>query len=183
MRFIRRQGFGIQSPWAYSFVKDVLYEKLRYYAYDDLIRLYPERRKTDVRRDEQLFRLVNYFQPSVILVVGECSDCSVEYMRVAGPRVKVTGVTADVLPDIENLSAPFIYIGSGISLETGCRVVDMKMACDGGCWTLVVDGIDRRNKRLWQSLLEFADGVLTFDMKYRGVAFFDSHRISHNYVV
>ena len=182
MRFIRRHGFGIQSPWAYSFLKDVLYEKLRYYAYDELSVLFPDRRKSEIRRDEQLFRLVNYFRPGRIVLVGGCSDCSVEYMRIANRRAEVVGVTADT-SDASVASASFVYIGADASPDAGRSVLDARKTCGGDCWTLVVDGIDGVNRRLWQRLLTEEDGVLTFDMKYRGVAFFDSSRISHNYVV
>lgn len=182
MRFIRRHGFGIQSPWAYSFVKDVLYEKLRYYAYDDLLVLFPDRRKTDIRRDEQLFRLVNYFRPKRILIVGNCNDCSVEYMRVPNRRVEVVGMTAGA-SDLLVPSASFVYIGSDAPQDAGRRVVDTRKICSSNCWTLVVDGIDSRNKGLWKRLVTDEGGVLTFDMKHRGVAFFDNCRISQNYVV
>ncbi len=182
MRFIRRQGFGIQSPWAYSFVKDVLYEKLRYYAYDDLLVLFPDRRKTEIRRDEQLFRIVNYFRPGRIQVVGSCSDSTVEYMRVANRGAEIIGATVDAA-GVSVSSASFVYIGEDTSSDAGCRVVEERISCGGNCWTLVVDGINGRHKRLWQRLLADEDGALTFDMKYRGVAFFDDSRISHNYVV
>ncbi len=182
MRFIRRLGFGIQSPWAYSFVKDVLYERLRFYAYDDLSVLFPGRSKAEVRRDEQLFRLVNHFRPERILVVGGCGDSSLEYMRAANRAAEVVVVTSDSPSDVPVVSAPFVYIGAATPQDVARRVVDAGMSC-GDCWTLVVDGIGGGNKILWRSLLTGMDGVLTFDMKYRGVAFFDSSRTSHNYVV
>ena len=35
-RWLHRYGFGIQSPWAYELVRNVLFEPLRYYAFDEL---------------------------------------------------------------------------------------------------------------------------------------------------
>lgn len=53
-RRIHRHGFGVQSPWAYELVRDVLYEPRAYYAYDDL------HLTTD--SDRQLWRLRNHFR-------------------------------------------------------------------------------------------------------------------------
>lgn len=35
-RMGKAHGFGIQSPWAYSFVKDVITETLPYYIYEEI---------------------------------------------------------------------------------------------------------------------------------------------------
>ena len=44
-RIGKSRGFGIQSPWAYSFVKDVISEKLPYYAYSDIENQYLDTRE------------------------------------------------------------------------------------------------------------------------------------------
>ncbi len=57
-RIGKSRGFGIQSPWAYSMVVDVIMESLPYYAYEEIDRRYTS---TWERKREKLYlRLRNY---------------------------------------------------------------------------------------------------------------------------
>jgi len=62
-RAIHRRGFGVQSPWAYELVRDVLFESLPYYAYDE--------QKLSSPMQQQLFRIRNHFQGQPIVVIDE----------------------------------------------------------------------------------------------------------------
>ncbi len=80
-RHHRSGGFGIHSPFAFNFVRNVLRERLPYYAYDELLQLRSaaaEKAKryrhhpaviTD-KNAKMLFRISNFFQPAHILHVG-----------------------------------------------------------------------------------------------------------------
>lgn len=52
-------GFGIQSPWAYSLVTDVICERLPYYDYKRIDREYKSRRER--RRQKLYLRIRNRF--------------------------------------------------------------------------------------------------------------------------
>ena len=52
-------GFGIQSPWAYSLVTDVICERLPYYDYERIDREYKSRRER--RRQKLYLRIRNRF--------------------------------------------------------------------------------------------------------------------------
>ena len=62
-RAIHRRGFGVQSPWAYELVRDVLFESLPYYAYDE--------QNLSSPMQQQLFRIRNHFQGQPIVVIDE----------------------------------------------------------------------------------------------------------------
>ena len=62
-RAVHRRGFGVQSPWAYELVRDVLFETLPYYAYDE--------QKLSTPMQRQLFRIRNHFQGQPIIVIDE----------------------------------------------------------------------------------------------------------------
>lgn len=81
MRMFSRRGFGIQSPWAYSLVRDVLFEPLPYYVFDELRRQYPRRSRRERQADELLFRLAHYVAPMPLTLVGNFADSTREYMR------------------------------------------------------------------------------------------------------
>jgi len=81
-RYHHSSGFGIHSPYAYQFVRNVWRQRLAYYAYAGLHELIDtikssatrqQRRSMDLiseREARLLFRVTNYFNPGVMLQVG-----------------------------------------------------------------------------------------------------------------
>ena len=59
LRIPRTRGFGVQSPFAYRFLRDVITERWPYYAYDDLKSL--SKGEEDRKIGHLMFRLSNYF--------------------------------------------------------------------------------------------------------------------------
>ena len=78
-RILHRHGFGIQSPWAYEFVCDVLFERLSYYAFDRL---------DGTPADEQLFRIALATRPHPLVLVG-MSAGAMKYIQAAGAEERV----------------------------------------------------------------------------------------------
>lgn len=79
-RYAHRHGFGIQSPWAYELVRDVLFEKNAYYAYreqnlmDEYARL--------------MFRIRNHFRSPWNIV---------EYEGNATTEINTSNYSADTI--------------------------------------------------------------------------------------
>ena len=79
-RHHRSRGFGIHSPFAFNFVRNVLREKNPYYCYDDLdalrhavkdeVRGARHHRVVSFKTLKMLFRVANFFTPSQVLQVG-----------------------------------------------------------------------------------------------------------------
>ncbi|MBR5170671.1 MAG: hypothetical protein IKW85_08895 [Muribaculaceae bacterium] len=81
-RHHRSDGFGIHSPFAYSFVRNVWRQRLPYYAYAGIHTLIAtvksgttprQRRELDLINEKEarlLFRVTNFFNPQHILQVG-----------------------------------------------------------------------------------------------------------------
>lgn len=80
-RYNRSKGFGIHSPFAFSFVLRVLRERLPYYAYDDIeyrrqlakslastVSRHP--RVISSKNAKMIFRITNYFNPRAIMQIG-----------------------------------------------------------------------------------------------------------------
>jgi len=89
-RFRYRCGYGVHSPFAFSLITDVIYEKMPYYAYD-LLKAEQKKRITTQgwekgipRINRLLFRLVNKVQPATIIEVGQPSAASL-YLQSAKP--------------------------------------------------------------------------------------------------
>ncbi len=66
-RIGKARGFGIQSPWAYSFVTDVLMERLPYYGYERIDREYAT--EYERKREKLLHRLRNYCHYGDVLII------------------------------------------------------------------------------------------------------------------
>lgn len=87
-RLRHRQGFGVQSPWAYELVRDVFFEKLYYYAYDDL--------GLNNEVDRQLWRIKHKFGPNVEIIDENASS---EYERIASKADAETIVVVEHIDD------------------------------------------------------------------------------------
>ena len=95
-RHHRSGGFGIHSPYAYQFVRNVWRQRLPYYAYGGIHQLVGtikgsttrrQRREMDLiteREARLLFRVVNFLNPDCILQVGASTGAeSVSMLEVS----------------------------------------------------------------------------------------------------
>ena len=157
-RWLHRYGFGIQSPWAYELVRNVLFEPLRYYAFDELKAKHPQRSKKQRKLDEQLFRIVNHFKPATIEIIGNADAATQDYL---------SPLTSPLTLYYLAPSAPLPSVPATLS--------------DG--MVLVVDDIQRTNKDAWKQLTDNAQVTAIFDMRYRGLLCCDAKRIRQTYLL
>ena len=66
-RIGKSKGFGIQSPWAFRFVTEVVRERWRYYGYDDIEARYSGRYERKYQK--LLFRIRNFIYPHTLCVI------------------------------------------------------------------------------------------------------------------
>lgn len=83
-RWVRfRHGFGVHSPYAFSFINNVIEEKSQYYGYEDIVtkiaqhKIRPDFTKKYPRKYYQLlFRISHFFKPKRIILLGhESGEC------------------------------------------------------------------------------------------------------------
>lgn len=78
------RGFGVQSPFAFSFLHDVIRQKIPYYAYESLKAERLEEESANSRKvDELLFRLTNFVQPVHVILPFEGWKVSQKYITEA----------------------------------------------------------------------------------------------------
>src|SRR5574344_1908859 len=67
-RVVHRHGLGVQSPWAYALIRDVLFAQLSYYASTDLHLTTPLER--------QLYRIRNHFSRQPLIIIDDKGEAS-----------------------------------------------------------------------------------------------------------
>lgn len=154
LRFRCRKGYGIHSPFAFSFVTDVLYCKEEYYAYGQLdrcLRWWQRGRERDVRH--LAFRLANYRRPQTLYCPG-LDDALSEACRYGSMEVRM-------VQDSKVGTADMIFV-PGADETVFSRI---------GEGTMVVVEDIRSCHNFWQRIK--ADGriTVTFDLYDIGIAF------------
>lgn len=94
-RAFHRRGFGVQSPWAYELIRDVLFEPLSYYAYDE--------QKLTTPMQRQLFRIQNHYQGHPIVIIDEKGDEAVRHYEESVQ--KATPETVLIMEHIDDENA------------------------------------------------------------------------------
>jgi len=88
-----RKGYGVHSPFAYSIITEVIEEKLPYYAYQSMTRVYPKSGGAiPLKVAMLLFRLSNRFRARRILEIGCDSGYSILPTLLVDSRNEVISV-------------------------------------------------------------------------------------------
>ena len=172
-RFRKRKGYGVHSPFAYSFIRGVVNERTPFYAYHTLDRLHPwwirTMRLYPVQCRRLLFRLANFAEPKTVCILGDC-PLEKQYITQAVPHARV----------IKKGVADFVFISTDFlpsALDIARQMPQQGM--------LVVEGIHYSASALslWHALQEDTHTGITFDLYTYGVAFFDPQRHKQHYRV
>ena len=158
-RIHKCQGFGIQSPTDFDFVRTVVNEHSPYYAYDEI-------EATDwlQRHLGQLYlRIANWRQPTTILTNG--------YQRwlQAGCR------SAHILSDLDDETLQLAHI----EIEQCAQLEQLYTHCQQES-VIIVEGI-HRDWNAWHAIEKDVRVGTTFDLYYCGIVFFDVQRYKHHY--
>ncbi len=182
------QGFGVQSPWAYSFIRDVVNERNPYYAYERLEQQFGGGTAGTRKLLRLYLRLANYLQPRFVADFGINAKVAAAYVTAGCNRAQVTAVGTEAdsraaataigkLPQVD--MARF----SPSAAMAAHYAVAAERATEASAF--VIEGIrsDRHARALWRNILADNRTSVTFDLYYCGIVFFDTKRHKHNYIV
>ena len=153
------QGFGIQSPTDFDFVRTVVNEHSPYYAYDEL-------QASDwlQRHLGQLYlRVANWRQPSTI-VTGD-------YQLWFQAGCRSARITSDIGDEPLQLAR--------IKMEQQAQLPQLYDHCQQQS-VIIVEGI-WRDWQAWHAIEHDSRTGTTFDLYYCGIVWFDTQRYKHNY--
>ncbi len=182
------RGFGIQSPWAFRLVRDVINERYCYYAYEELRDRHPNLDRERIKLLKLYFRLSNYSQPKVIVDFGASDNVNKDYFEAGCHKAKYLSIDEensreelnDLLSSLESID--IVRMGPSGNLDLFFKSVTL-VPHNGTL--LIIEGIsqDHNAKRLWKEILEQPRNVVTFDLYYCGLVFFDEKRYKKNYII
>ena len=158
-RIHKCQGFGIQSPNDFDFVRTVVNEHDAYYAYDELQADNWMQRKLG----ELYFRLTNWRQPITILTNNY------QPWLQAGCR------SAHIVSDLGDEPLQLAHI----EIEQHQQLEQLYAHCNQQS-VIIVEGI-WRDWQAWHAIEHDTHTGTTFDLYYCGIVFCDTQRYKHNY--
>lgn len=190
-RFRYRCGYGVHSPFAFSMITDVIYEKMPYYAYDSLKEEQKKKRKESGWGKESqkisrlLFRLVNRVQPATIIEVGRPTVASL-YLQAAKPSAEYLFARdlSELFLDAD-VPVDFLYLNDyhhpdllekAFAVCADRTTLKSMFAVRGICYS-------KEMRALWRRLQADERVGITFDLYDVGLLFFDKTKIKQHYMV
>jgi len=179
MRWLRRVrhrcGYGIHSPFAFSFVKDVVYNPGVFYAYAQLEISLHDNPAPSLRRKDVLmfFRLANYVRPATCKLVNIASDGIVAEAVHAGSRHTVMLPMNDKSPSSLTIADSWEGIAASLVSQLQPEGVIVLMGTDS----------TRERRRLWREITSHKNARITFDLGDFGIIFNKIRLFPQKYVI
>lgn len=182
-RFRKRCGYGVHSPFAFSFITGVVFEKGQYYAYEDLDRIYFPVffRHFSYKRKclHFLFRLANYVHPDFFLVDIPRNSPAIFYMKAACRHAKCLQV--DEMTEIPS-GKVLVYIDSFNKNLNDILKETLRNLHSGSALLLRVHSNNEREKFIGYFKSSPFCGI-TFDLYDYLLVFFDLTIYKQHYIV
>lgn len=175
------QGFGIQSPHDFRFVREVIGEKWPYYSYEVIgHRCRGCGRRTE-RQARLYFRIANYAQPGCIVSLFPDGDLWDTCMHMGCRKARrVTVADSAALPSLPLQDCCLIWVDAGHIDAVLPRLHEL--TADS---VMIVHGISRDEvtAKHWRQLAQSDEARIVFDLYHCGILFFDKKRYKQYYTI
>ena len=175
------RGFGIQSPWAYRFVRYVVNEHYPYYAYDELKKTSPLADKTRLKLYRLYFRIANFAQAEQWTVCLSGQEVVTRYINAGCKKTRVINNLYDNVADSLKNSTILLVDLRNDRKETYLQFIEHA----GQHSILIINGIytTAESIRIWRRIEQDYRTGITFDLYYCGIVFFDMKKHKQNYII
>jgi len=175
------QGFGIQSPHDFRFVREVIGEKWPYYSYEVIGRRCLGAGRRTERLARLYFRIANYAQPPCIVSLLPDSDLWDTCLHMGcrkARRVTVADSAAFSSLPLEDRCLIWVDAGHIDSLLPRLHEISSDSV-------MIVHGISRDEVTAnhWRQLAQRSEVRLVFDLYHCGILFFDKNRYKQYYTI
>ena len=182
------RGFGVQSPWAYRFIRYVVNEHYPYYKYEHLAEQVYGIDKTTRKLCKFYFRLANYQQAHTFVDCYPTSSCYKIYVDAGCQKANYHRITDAISED--ELIRLFSNIGEysmvRVPLVANYRmVVDKALDHLPSSSVLIIENIkrDKEAQKYWSELISDLRTGVSFDLYYCGVLFLKNDMVKQLYIV
>jgi len=180
-RIRRCKGFGVQSPWAYSLVCDVINAHDTRADYERLSLRFGHLSHIERKLYKLYLRLAERIKPDIAANVSNDDEAFRAYINAGCPTTEFVTI-ASLHKDGEERRCAFIRLVPSESLFRQIGEIS-KAAQDG--WTVIVEDIHgcANTRQAWSKIVKELPQTVTFDLYYCGLIFFDSKRYKQNYII
>lgn len=187
-RIHRCRGFGIQSPWAYRFVRYVINEHYPYYGYVDVEKALPGLSARTIKLGQLYLRLANSVQPGLTVSFGPADEAFDMYFRAGCRNTRIVNVDSNGSDsDYHELLAKLgdvdiLRLTPQGNYRSFFNAAVMKVR-EGSVF--IIEDIKRNadTRQFWREAVRLLEGVVTFDLYYCGLVCFKPKLFKRNYVV
>lgn len=182
------RGFGVQSPWAYRFIRYVVNEHYPYYKYEQLDKQVNRIDRRTRKLCKLYFRLSNYQQPHTFVDCYPASSCYKTYVTAGCQKARYYKVTKETTE--EKILQIFSNVGEYsivrvLLIENYRLLIDKALDYLSSTCVLVIENIkrDKEVKAYWAELVSDTRTGISFDLYYCGVLFLNRDMVKQSYVV
>jgi hypothetical protein len=181
LRWPRTRGFGVQSPWAYNYLRSVIAEHTTYYAYDQLAQRYGMLSSVDRNLAQFYLRIANRSQPHRWCFAIDSYGMKADYVR--------SGCMSTVIEDTRcgyvanKVSACNVLV---MTLGSNWRSIFESFATSSNATSiLIIEDIHRtrHSLKIWKTIRDDERCGITFDLYDCGLVFFDRSKHKQHYAV
>ena len=180
-RFPHSRGFGIQSPSAYRFDREVINAHHPYEAYADLKHVFPHEDRLAMKLARLYFRIAHAVQVRQWALCTHRNDVYRAYIE-AGCRTAIF-VDGDEESEVDKLAAADVLV---MTMEDDrCPMCEAFVSRAHERSMLIVEGIyaSKNAKVWWKELINDARTSVAFDLYDCGIIFFDHTKSKQVYII
>lgn len=180
-RFPHSQGFGIQSPSAYRFDREVINAHRPYDAYADLKHAFPHEDRLTMKLARLYFRIANATQARRWALCAHRNDVYRAYIE-AGCRTAIF-VDGDEESEVDKIAASDVLLMAMEDDRWPMYEAFVSSAHEHSI--LIVEGIyaSKKAKMRWKELVNDERTRVAFDLYDCGIVFFDHTKSKQLYII
>lgn len=183
VRFRKRKGYGVHSPFAFNLIRGVVYENGIFYAYKDLEHTFRQNQKQGIKQwrlkdYKLLFRLANFQQANVGWMVGRSDDQMLRQALSKGCRHTAYELIKSACNARKDKADLIILAEKWQGNEALAYLRCLNM---GGM--LIVKNVGSKHKPAWHLLLQQPQAQVTFNLYDFGIILYRPELQRQHYVV
>lgn len=180
-RFPHSQGFGIQSPSAYRFDREVINAHHPYHAYADLKHVFPHEDRLTLKLARLYFRIAHATQARQWTLCTHRNDVYRAYIQ-AGCHAAIF-VGGDEVGEVDKVAASDVLVM--VMEDDRWQMCESFVSSAHERSMLIVEGIyaSKRAKMRWRELISDARTGVAFDLYDCGIIFFDHTKSKQVYII